>query len=346
MSTALLAGGAGLSILLIHRSPTGGRAVASSRPEPAIALIASGHVDMEHGVVSLYSKLPGQIVDVLVAENDSVKAGTILVQLDDHATRLRLQRAESDLAAATQKLAEADRLPAQHAARIEVLEGGVAAAQSKVEAARLLLQRQRDLVKMKLVDRMQAETAEATLHEAEALLQTEEARLRELRLANPEAEIAMARAAHEASQIQVELARQAVADCQIKAPIDGSILRVLVGAGDMLGVSAPQPAILFCPAGKRIVRAEVEQEFASRVAVGQSALIQDDALGGGTWHGKVARVSDWFTQRRSVIQEPLQLNDVRTLECIVALDEGQPPLRIGQRVRVKIADNRIDPLEN
>ena len=34
--------------------------------------------------------------------------------------------------------------------------------------------------------------------------------------------------------------------------------------------------------------------------------------------------------------EPLQFNDVRTLECIVTLDPGQPPLRIGQRVRVTL----------
>ena len=34
------------------------------------------------------------------------------------------------------------------------------------------------------------------------------------------------------------------------------------------------------------------------------------------------------------VQDPLQLNDVRTLECIIAVETGQPPLRIGQRVRV------------
>ena len=34
--------------------------------------------------------------------------------------------------------------------------------------------------------------------------------------------------------------------------------------------------------------------------------------------------------------EPLQFNDVRTLECIIELDPGQPLLRIGQRVRVQL----------
>jgi hypothetical protein len=73
------------------------------------------------------------------------------------------------------------------------------------------------------------------------------------------------------------------------------------------------------------------------VAAWQAALVQDDTSASDTWRGRVLRVSDWYTHRRSILQEPFQFNDVRTLECIVALDAGQPQLRIGQRVRVTIA---------
>jgi len=87
-----------------------------------------------------------------------------------------------------------------------------------------------------------------------------------------------------------------------------------------------------------IVRAEVEQEFAGRVAVGQKALVQDDATGGGSWRGQVKSLSGWYSHRRSMLLEPLQFNDVRTLECIVTLDPDQDltQLRIGQRVRVTL----------
>ncbi len=125
-------------------------------------------------------------------------------------------------------------------------------------------------------------------------------------------------------------------DPDVKAPGDGTVLRVLVLPGDVLGPQSRRPAVLFCPAGERIVRAEVEQEFASRVAEGQAAVIQDDARKGRVRHGKVRHVSDWFTRRRSVIQEPTQFNDVRTLECIISLAPKQPPLRIGQRLGVRI----------
>jgi hypothetical protein len=55
----------------------------------------------------------------------------------------------------------------------------------------------------------------------------------------------------------------------------------------------------------------------------------------------VARVSEWFARRRSVLLEPGQVNDVRTLECIVAFDDPDPPiLRIGQRMRITIGEEK------
>ncbi len=96
------------------------------------------------------------------------------------------------------------------------------------------------------------------------------------------------------------------------------------------------PAVLFCPDAPRVVCAAVDQEWAARVAVSQSATVQDDGEAGAACHGRVYRVADWYTQRRSGLPEPLQPNDVRTLECLIAPDPGGPPLHIGQRVRVSI----------
>ena len=111
-------------------------------------------------------------------------------------------------------------------------------------------------------------------------------------------------------------------------------MRLQVGVGEWLGSVPKQSAVQFLPAGPRIVRAEVEQEFANRVSVGQAAEVHDDSKAGPTWRGKVARMSDWYTHRRSIVQEPLQFNDVRTLECIIQLDAHAQMPKIGQRVRV------------
>jgi hypothetical protein len=80
------------------------------------------------------------------------------------------------------------------------------------------------------------------------------------------------------------------------------------------------------------------QEFAHGVKVGLPVIIEDDSSAAYQWEGKITSVSDWFTHRRFPMQEPFQFNDVRTLECIVEVYEKsqEPPLRIGQNMRVMI----------
>ena len=172
------------------------------------------------------------------------------------------------------------------------------------------------------------------------MLKAEREKLKELRLHDPlvgcrraEAELAMARA-------RLAQAREMLEQCTLKAPSAGTVLRLLVNPGELLGNPGRGPAVQFAPKGPRLVRAEVEQEFAGAVSLGQLAIVQDDSKAGISWHGKVIRISDWYTKRRSIIQEPHEFNDVRTLECLIALDPGQAPLRIGQRVRVKIGTIR------
>ena len=141
-----------------------------------------------------------------------------------------------------------------------------------------------------------------------------------------------------------QVAQAALAEYAIKAPRTGSVLRILASPGDAVGPGSPLPAVEFASEGTRIVRAEVEQAFAANVAAGLSVTIQDGANAGSQrWKGKVQRVGDWFTRKRNVISDPNQVNDVRTLECIIQLKSSDPGLRIGQRVRVHISPRSAAP---
>jgi HlyD family secretion protein len=114
------------------------------------------------------------------------------------------------------------------------------------------------------------------------------------------------------------------------------VLRVQAAPGDLVGEPGKLAVIDFCPDQPRIVRTEVPQGFVSNLKPGQPVSIQDDVHSTEKWQGKVTRISDWYTQRRSVLQEPLQRNDVRTVECIVTIDPEQQPVRIGQRMLVTL----------
>jgi hypothetical protein len=126
----------------------------------------------------------------------------------------------------------------------------------------------------------------------------------------------------------------------MKAPDDGIILRSHVGVGTSFGPQTREPAFLFQPKSPLIVRAEVEQEFAHRVGVNQSAIVRDYTNSGLSWKGKVVRIADAFLPKRTAAPNELALAavpDSAVLECIVMVEaKDGPPLRVGQRVRVHL----------
>jgi multidrug resistance efflux pump len=298
--------------------------------------VCFGYVDVEQGLTSLYPTLPGRVVEVFKKEGEEVEAGTPLFRVDDALAQLRLREAKVALAAAEAQLAQARTLPVQHQKQIEAKKAQVEAARQDVEAARAQHDKAHRFFEKNLASAEEDRAAEALLHKAEAGLRGHEADLAALSATDPKVAVTLAEQNVAAKRVDVEKGELAVRECTVSAPTKGSIMRLSVGQGEVLGPMPRQPALLFCSKAPRIVRAEVEQEFAEHVAVGQAAAIQDDATSTGSWTGKVVRLSDWYAHRRSILLEPMQYNDVRTLECIIELAPNQPPLRIGQRVRVTL----------
>jgi multidrug resistance efflux pump len=244
--------------------------------------------------------------------------------------------AQAALDAAKLRLDQARKMPEQHRSRISQQQDAVEAMRRRRDAAQHQFDRQKELAKKQLVDANDLTVSEDKVREVQAMLRGEEKRLDELKKQDPldderrsEKDVAM-------MQARLDQARFALGDCILKAPRRGTVLRVLVGPGDVLSSQPKQPAVQFAIEGPQVVRANVEQEFIGRVETGQTALITDETDSGAVWRGKVERVSNWITQRRSVLQEPFEFNDVRTVETLITLEPSQPPLRIGQRVRVRI----------
>ena len=85
------------------------------------------------------------------------------------------------------------------------------------------------------------------------------------------------------------------------------------------------------------MRAELEQEFIGRAKPGMKATVNDDTRADSpVWSGRVQRVGAFVSRRRSILLEPGEVNDVRTVECVIVLDGSGDGLLIGQRMRVRI----------
>lgn len=314
---------------------SGSEAYPAEHPAPVVTCL--GMADIKDGVLSLHPTVPGLVTEVPVAENEVVQAGAVLLRLDAEAARAQVEEAEAGLEAAEAQLAEARKAPQQHQLLVDQQKAAVAAARHELAAARLMASRKEELAKEDLANRKEAAAAAEQVRKLEAAVEAEQAKLDALRLRDPAQDVRRAQADASAKRGLLHRARHALREHTLRAPSDGMVLRVLTSPGEALGPQPRQPALLFAPDKPRIVRAEVEQEFVGRVAAGQRAEIADDAVAtGSTWKGRVVRVAEWFAQRRTILPDTPTFQDVRTLECIVHLDPGQPPLRIGQRVHVKL----------
>jgi multidrug resistance efflux pump len=296
-----------------------------------------GYVDLPNGVTSLVPAQAGVVKEVLVKESESVKAGAELVRLDDRTYRLRVAEARAALAAARTGLQQAEETRALHQGQIRQQRAAQEAARFRLSAARNLLDQKVRLRDLNLAAASDVPVAEEQVKELEALERVEQARLTELQARDVQLAISRGQAEVDAAQARLDLALQAQQDCVLRAPRDGTVLRLLVGPGDFIGGATRQAALVLAASVPVLVRAEVDQEFAGRVAEKQNATILNEFDPAERWTGTVTSVSRWFSQRRVTAPEPNATGSSLVLECIVTLDPTPNPPRINQRVRVLIS---------
>jgi multidrug resistance efflux pump len=298
-----------------------------------VLAVGQGFVDVPDGLTAMHPLQVGRVKMVQVQEGDAVKAGDLLLSVDNEVQRLRLQEAQADLDAVRKELADAQRiLPLNRAHDMAMQKKKIEALQADYDIA------QRDLEKVKNSElaKGQLPNFQDKLKAAAASIELEQEMLKKIEDTDIVGPVERLQDKVKTKQAKADQAQRAVFECDVYAPDDGIVLRLFATPGDTLSSQPRQPAIVFCPNVQRIIRTEVLQEFADKVQVGQIAYIEDDTRAATRWKGQVVRVPQWLANRRAIMFEPFQYNDVRMLECIVALDPGGPPVRIGQRMRVII----------
>lgn len=297
--------------------------------EPVIHAI--GYVDAEPGVAQLTLARPGRVAEVLAREGQTVPADTVLVRLDNAVARAKLQEAEAARVEATRAWEAAQQLPDRHAAQVTAQAVAIRAAEARRDAIRWRVDDATENYKNK--GAYELKTARDQLRAAEIEIEAEEARLVALKAADPKPDVARAAAAVAVRRAQVEQAKEELALHVLRAPAAGTVLRVLAHVGEAAGA---QPVVVFVPAGRRIVRVDLDPAVAGAVRIGCPVTLEADDDSGRTWAGRVIRVADQFAPGRADPHDALPFRDRKTLECVVAPD-GELPLKLNEPVRVRLA---------
>jgi multidrug resistance efflux pump len=326
-----------------HASPSSTPSnTAASAPTDGKRWYSEGFADIEGGVTPLYPLQMGRIISIAAKENEFVKAGAALFHMDDKVQRLKVRQAQSDLDGARKQLAIAEAGVEEADKQIQAQKTAIAVARISVELACIFRDKSKRFEQEGIEGNKESlQAAEKGVEKAERGLQAEQDKLAYLEAVKRRAEgyVAAAKVAVEGKQAQLDEARNAVEECVVHAPVDGTPLRILVTVGETLGANPRQPAIQFAADRPLLVRAEVGQEFVDKVKQDQQVIIQDYVTEKEIARGKVARIARWFASRRTINTDLLPTNgDNRTAECIIHVDSPSRSLRIGQRVRVEFPD--------
>jgi multidrug resistance efflux pump len=314
----------------------------SAQSGPGLAdldVVCLGRVDGLTPIASLEPGIPGKVAEVFVSEGQPVKAGDKLLRLDDETLKLKAEEAQAAVTAAEIDLKAAKLDESLFPVRKATQEAAVAAAAERVNAARKLYEEKKTSQKFGTVTAAELIAADAEVKQFAQLETVETSRLTEVKAgeAGLKLKVEAAEAKRTVAQVAHRQAEKAVRDCVLVAPTGGVVLRVQTSRGESVAPGSPQPPIIFRPDSPLVVRAELEQEFLGRVKPGMKATIRDDARADSpTWTGTVLRVGNWVARKRTVLLDPGEINDVRTVECVIAIDGNPDGLLVGQRMRVRV----------
>lgn len=327
-------------------------AVPDARPvaKPVWTASAPGRVEPRGGEVRIGSQLPGKVVQVLVRMNDTVKAGDLLVRLNDDEPRAKMagalaevavRKRERDEETTNQQVTPAQRRrnPEADAEQQLVLDrrkalDAVYDAQRRVAVAQLSFDDL--LIKARTDGAVTAgdiELARKAIADASSAQSREQTTLKQVE-SNPKMplptrlELSLATARAELSLIETALERT-----RIRAPTDGTVLQVNTRAGETVTPSPEDVLVVFGDLSKVQVRAEVEERDVAKIRTGQTVLVRSDAYPGEEFTGKVERMAQALGAPRLAGKGPRRPMEQEVLQVLIDFDQA-PRLLPGLRVDV------------
>ncbi len=213
--------------------------------------------------VQVGTQVSGQIKELLVDFNSTVKRGQLIARIDPETFMYRVRQAQAD--------AEAAR-------------SAVVRAQVNEAIAKRDLERTKELVKRNFVS-----PAELDAHQSAFDLAAAEVRTAQATVQQREAQRASA---------QVDLART-----EIRAPVDGVVIKRSVDVGQTVAASLQAPELFVIARDLRDMQVEtsIDEADVGRVRAGQAATFTVDAFPGRTFSGTVSQVRKSATSVQNVI---------------------------------------------
>lgn len=278
-----------LTAALSRRSAIPVRAEAAQRETIVNTISTNGKIEPVDNFEA-HALGPSVVRRVLVKPGQKVKAGQLLVQLDDADARAQAAGALAKLRAAEADLQAVRKGGTQE--EVFTTQANLSKARAERDAAQRNLQAVRKLQENGSASAGEVTEAENRLQKAQAELQVLEQR-RTGRYSDPEVERVQAQAAE--ARAAYAAAREAVAKANVTAPREGTVYSAPVREGAF--VNAGDLLVQVADLTRMQVRAFVDEPEIGKLSTNQRVSITWDAVPGRAWEGRVTRVPTTVVQR-------------------------------------------------
>ncbi|MEN6351157.1 MAG: HlyD family secretion protein [Syntrophomonas sp.] len=269
--------------------------------------VSTDNAKVSGDVVDVSPRVAGRLEHLLVKEQDVVKAGQVLAQLDNTQYKAALDQAQAalDLAQANYEKLPTD-VKSMQAAYAKAQEG-YTAAEAKVKScevsvadAKRVMDQNESLYRQGAVSKEALESSRTRYNSAQATLEMEQANALVAMEGLNDAEARRESMKKTGASIYIAQLKQAQAvyksalfnyeNSTVKAPVDGTVVRVVSQEGE--NVASSQTVLSLCNLNASWITANIEENKIDRVKAGQHVDIKIDAYPGRVLKGRVEAIGN------------------------------------------------------
>lgn len=284
-------------------------------------------------IVQISAQVPGTVIDVLAGDTHPVRAGQVLVRLDDTEASVAFAQAKAQLAQAVRQVANAKISNTMYVEAVNARRADLALAQRALAAR---AGASVEIVAPEELARARAAVAGAQANLAAAQAQLDAARALGSRLPVDESPAVVQAAA------QFKLAYRNLKRTTIVAPVDGTVGQRAVQVGQQVGPGVPLMSIVQL---KRLwVEANFKEGQIRHMRVGQPVEIVSDIYGArvvyrGRVQGFSAGTGSAFSMLPSQNAAGNWIKVVQRVPVVISIepaDLAAHPLRVGLSMRASV----------
>jgi HlyD family secretion protein len=297
--------------------------------------------------VAVSSQLAGRVAEVLVGFNDTVTAGQLLGRLDAETYAARVQEARASLKTAKARvlvqrssLERAKAALASARVALAVSEENLIGLKAKLEETERLIQMKLELSRSERVSKAdlsrsqvqrEAEAAEVRAMAEQVKIRREAIVMADADVRTAEANIENAEAVVEEKQAGLEQAELDLAHTELRAPVDGVIVKRDVNAGQTVGIGLKAKTLFKIANDLREmeVHGKIDEADIGRVKPGQKVDFTVDAYPGRVFAGRV----------RQVRMSPEVVHNVVTYTVVISAPNPERLLLPGMTASLRVVIN-------